>query len=146
MLGTMLLQPQRLPGTFATPRTHGMGMTTIRGMVRHPDGTGRRRRITFLIDTGAVYSVLPHRIWRALGLVPSRCAEFALADGSLVSRGVSEARFTIAGITATSPVVCGEGNDSALLGAVTLETLGLMVNPLSREVLPMRLVLGSMHP
>jgi hypothetical protein len=27
------------------------------------------------------------------------------------------------------------------LGAVTLETLGLMVNPLSRELLPMRLLL-----
>jgi hypothetical protein len=31
----------------------------------------------------------------------------------------------------------------ALLGAVTLETLGLMVNPLSRELLPMRLVLTN---
>jgi hypothetical protein len=30
-----------------------------------------------------------------------------------------------------------------LLGAVTLETLGLMVNPLSRELLPMRLLLTS---
>jgi hypothetical protein len=41
-------------------------------------------------------------------------------------------------VTATSPVVCGEERDSALLGAVTLETLGLMLNPLSRQLLPMR--------
>ncbi len=30
-----------------------------------------------------------------------------------------------------------------LLGAVTLETLGLMVSPVSRKLLPMRMLLGS---
>jgi len=39
---------------------------------------------------------------------------------------------------ATSPVVLGEADDAPLLGAVTLATLGLMVNPLTREVIPMR--------
>jgi hypothetical protein len=60
----------------------------------------------------------------------------------MVERAIAEARFTIAGVTATSPVVCGEGRDAALLGAVTLETLGFMLNPLSRELLPMRLLLN----
>ena len=117
-------------------------MTTISGMVQRPDGRGRRRRLAFLLDSGAVYSVLPAKVWRGLGLEPTRHAEFALADGTTVERGVAEARFTIAGLTATSPVVCGEDDDSALLGAVTLETLGLMLNPLNRELLPMRLLLA----
>jgi len=94
-----------------------------------------------LVDSGAVYSVLPAAAWKALGLKPTRLAEFVLADGTTIGRGVAEARFTIAGVTATSPVVCGEARDGALLGAVTLETLGLMLNPLSRELLPMRLLL-----
>lgn len=52
---------------------------------------------------------------------------------------------TVRGQTATSPVVLGGPGDAALLGAVTLETLGLMVNPLSRE--PDALVLaGSRTP
>ena len=96
----------------------------------------------FLVDSGAVYTVLPEPVWKSLGLEPDREAEFVLADGTTVHRGVAEARFTIAGVAATSPVVCGEGRDGALLGAVTLETLGLMLNPLSREVLPMRLPLA----
>jgi hypothetical protein len=41
--------------------------------------------------------------------------------------------------------VFGEKNDGALLGAVTLETLGLMLNPLTREILPMRMALSHMH-
>jgi hypothetical protein len=40
-------------------------------------------------------------------------------------------------------VVLGRPGDAALPGAVTLETLGLMRNPLSRELLPMRLMLSG---
>jgi hypothetical protein len=39
----------------------------------------------------------------------------------------------------------GEERDGALLGAVTLETLGLMLNPLTREILPMRMSLARLR-
>ena len=94
----------------------------------------------FLVDTGALYTVLPEAVWRALGLRPVDRADFGLADGSSISRAISECRFEIAGRTATSPVVLGERDDAPLLGAVTLETLRLMVNPLTRELVPMRLL------
>ena len=118
--------------------------TQTAGTVSRRDGRGRAIRVRFLVDTGAVYSVLPRRVWHALGLRPERTAEFTLADGSGISRGVSECRFAIAGMTATSPVVLGETDEGPLLGAVTLETLGLMVNPLNRKVYPMRLTLGAL--
>ncbi len=119
-----------------------MGMTYIRAKVGRPDGRGRPIEVRFLVDTGAVYTVLPETIWRSLKLKSQRELEFSLADGTTITRQVSECRFTIAGQSATSPVVLGEQGDSPLLGAVTLETIGLMVNPLSRELLPMRLMLA----
>src|SRR5262249_41292323 len=69
--------------------------------------------------------------------------EFTLADGTATQRNVSECRIQVEGRSATSPVVLGEPSDAPLLGAVTLETLGLMVNPLTRELLPMRLMLSA---
>jgi predicted aspartyl protease len=95
-----------------------------------------------MVDSGALYSVLPETNWRKLKLRPERTAEFVLADGTTVTRGVSECRFEIEGTGATSPVVLGEEDDGPLLGAVTLETLGLMLNPLNRELVPMRLILA----
>ena len=125
-------------------RPGGVGIIDVRGTVSRRDGRGKAIRVRFLVDTGAVYSVLPRRVWHALGLRPERTAEFSLADGSSIGRGVSECRFTLAGMTATSPVVLGEADEGPLLGAVTLETLGLMVNPLNRKVYPMRLTLGAL--
>jgi predicted aspartyl protease len=99
--------------------------------------------VRFLVDTGAVYTVLPERCWRALGLRAERRVEFTLADGTTVERDVSECRISVQGRVATSPVVLGAPADAPLLGAVTLETLGLMVSPLTRELLPMRLTLAA---
>jgi aspartyl protease family protein len=117
-----------------------MGMTHVSAHVTRPDGRGRTLRVRFLVDTGAAYTVLPRRTWRALGLAPTTTLEFGLADGSGITRSIAECRFEIAGRAATSPVVLGERNDAPLFGAVTLETLRLMVNPLTREVVPIRVL------
>jgi len=119
-----------------------MGLTYIEGTVK-PTGRRRRaKRVRFLVDSGAVYSVLRRADWRALGLKPERQLEFVLADGTTLTRGVSECTFELEGRRATSPVVLGDTEDEALLGAVTLETLGLMLNPLNRTLQPMRMVLA----
>ena len=119
-----------------------MGMTYVRAKVSRPTGRGQSIGVRFLVDTGAVYTVLPEDVWHALKLKPQRTVEFSLADGTIISRQVSECRFTIEGQSATSPVILGASEDAPLLGAVTLETIGLMVNPLSRELLPMRMMLA----
>ena len=120
----------------------GVGLTYVDGELRAPGRSRRRRRVRFLVDSGAVYSVLRNAEWRGLGLKPDRDVEFVLADGTTITRGVSECSFEIEGRRATSPVVLGESEDEALLGAVTLETLGLLLNPLSRTLQPMRMVLA----
>jgi predicted aspartyl protease len=119
-----------------------VGLTYIEGRIRVAGSRQRARRVRFLVDSGAVYSVLREEDWRALGLKPERELEFVLADGTTLTRGVSECVFEIQGQRATSPVVLGETEDEALLGAVTFETLGLMLNPLSRTLQPMRMVLA----
>ena len=122
-----------------------MGLTYVHARLRKVDGRGPVRDVRFLVDSGAIYSVLPGKIWRALRLKPERHIEFTLADGTPIKRGVSECRFEIRGEAATSPVVLGEEDDGALLGAVTLETLGFMLNPLTREILPMRMALSRVR-
>ena len=110
------------------------------------DVTGRRGdRLTvrFLVDSGAFYSVLPEPAWRAIGLVATRDLEFVLADGTSIPRQVSDCRFIYEGIEAPSPVILGVGDDVGLLGTVTLDTLGLILNPLRRTLSPMRMRLAS---
>jgi predicted aspartyl protease len=119
-----------------------MGLTHVDGLVRAGVRARRAERVRFLVDSGAVYSVLREGQWRALRLSADRELDFMLADGTTLTRCVSECLFEISGRRATSPVVLGETEDEALLGAVTLETLGLVLNPLTRKLQAMRMVLA----
>jgi predicted aspartyl protease len=104
---------------------------------------GDRLTVRFLVDSGAFYSVLPEPAWQAIGLEPTRDMEFVLADGTSIGRQVSDCRFHYQGIEAPSPVVLGVGDDVGLLGTVTLDTLGLILNPLRRTLSPMRMRLTA---
>ena len=75
-----------------------MGLVYVEGTVRAPGRRQRRmRRVRFLVDSGAVYSVLRRNEWQALRLKPERELEFVLADGTTLTRGMSECTFDLEG-------------------------------------------------
>ena len=117
-----------------------MGLTYVEGVVTGLSSTSRTVR--FMVDSGAKYSLLPPADWRALDLAPKRRMTFVLADGTQIERDVSECHIALPQGEGHTPVILGEAGDEALLGAVTLEILGFVLNPFSRTLQPARLVLA----
>jgi predicted aspartyl protease len=113
-----------------------MGLTYIVGTV-----TGKKKKqatVNFLVDSGAIYSLLPEKDWKAIGLKAKRTMTFTLADGTPVQRDISECHIALAQGDGHSPVILGEPGDEALLGAVTLEIMGLVLNPFKRTLQVMK--------
>ncbi|MBN1672853.1 MAG: aspartyl protease family protein [Kiritimatiellae bacterium] len=116
-----------------------MGLTRVTVNV----GRGRKAIETdCLVDSGATYTLLPERIWKRLGIEAIDELKFTLADGRVITRRLSEAWVEYGGKGRTVQVIMGEKGDEALLGAMTLEALGLVLNPFTRELMPMRLMLA----
>jgi hypothetical protein len=67
---------------------------------------------------------------------------FTFADGTQVERSISECHISLLQGYGHTPVILGEPGDEALLGAVTLEILGLVLNPFQRSLEPMRAMLA----
>jgi clan AA aspartic protease len=111
-----------------------MGLTYVEGIVRNKK---KKATVEFLVDSGAIYTLLPEKNWKALGLRPKRSMTFTLADGTKVKRQIAECHIFLPQGDAHTPVILGEGDDEALLGAVTLEILGLILNPFNRSLQPM---------
>ena len=117
-----------------------MGLVFIEGVAVGP--TGATAPVRFLVDSGATYSLLPNQVWRTLGLTPSRTQSFSLADGTTVERAISECLLRLPQGEGHSPVILGEPGDEPLLGVVTLEIMGVVLNPFSRTLQPMRMMLA----
>ena len=121
-----------------------MGITFTIAKISNPRQPRRRVvELEFLIDTGAIYSVVPAPTARKLALTKLDREEFTLADGTHRAYDIGEAFFELGDRCGTSKVVFGPAHVTPLLGALTLESLGLMVNPVTREVSPMRLFLAA---
>ena len=116
-----------------------MGVIDIEGTVR---GTGKcEARLRFLVDSGTQYTLIPEGTWKQLKLRSKRTAAFQLADGTTIERDISECHLSLPQGETHTPVILGQPGDEPLLGVITLEELGLVLNPFSRELQPMRLIL-----
>ena len=116
-----------------------MGITYVDAVVTGP--TGKREEVRLLVDSGASYSLLPESVWKAIELEPTREISFRLPDGSQMVRRMSRCWLQFDEEEDYAPVILGEPNDQALLGVITLENLGLVLNPFSRTLHPMRILM-----
>jgi len=98
--------------------------------------SNRRRKISLeaLVDTGAAYSLIPGRLLRGIGVKPSRTGRFKLADGRIVHRGVGLVTARVRHEETPTWVVFGDAESDPLLGASTLEELGLGVDSIHRSL------------
>jgi predicted aspartyl protease len=118
-----------------------MGITVIDIEVANVADPGRTELVEFLVDSGATYSVVPVEVIERLRLQPLTEQTFRLANGEKTTRKKGGAIFKYGERIGTADVVFGEPGDSNLLGAFTLQALGLALDPLRRELreLPMML-------
>jgi len=95
-----------------------------------------------VVDSGAIYSVVPAGVLRGIGVTPRETKVFGLANGRTVRRDVADVRYEIGGCSGAAPVIFGRRGDASLLGVVTLEALGLRLDPLRRRLQPLRLMIA----
>jgi predicted aspartyl protease len=120
-----------------------MGLTVLKVKVGNPSKPNITKELELLVDSGAIYSVVPASVLRKLGIKPIATEEFRLADGSTVRRKKGIALFKYKDKVGGADVIFGEVGDSLLLGAFTLEALGLALDPLRRELKPLPMVLSG---
>ena len=119
-----------------------MGLTVLVIEVGNPASPDITEPIEFLIDSGAIYSVVPSEILNRLGIRSLVEQDFRLADGTKITRRKGVALFKYGERVGGADVIFGEEGDSVLLGAFTLEALGLALDPLRRELRPLPMILA----
>ena len=121
-----------------------MGLTHLEievGNTANPEVT---EALEFLVDSGAIYSVVPSAVLDRLGIKPLTEQEFRLADGSKIVHKKGVAIFKYGTRNGGADVIFGEEQDSLLLGAFSLGALGLALDPLRRELRELPMTIGGL--
>ncbi len=119
-----------------------MGLSVLRlevGNAANPDVT---ETVEFLIDSGALYSIVPRAVLQKLGVNPLAEPTFRLANGQVIRRQTGGALFKHQDGVGVAVVIFGEEDDSTLLGSHTLEALGFALDPIRRELIPLPMTLA----
>ncbi len=117
-----------------------MGITFLKAKVINPEQPKKSEECEFLVDSGAVNTVVPQSILKKLGIKPTSFQEFILANGEVIKKPIGNAYFEYENKIRAAPVVFGD-KGVFLLGAATIEALGMILDPIRRQLKPLPMVL-----
>ena len=96
-----------------------------------------------LVDTGAIFTLIPRATLARLGVQPSGRRTFRTIEGRPIEREVGSVLVEVEGCQPPGPVpvIFGEETDSPVLGVTALESMGLEVDPSSGKLRPTDLLM-----
>ena len=109
-------------------------MTHVNVIVRNPANPARKWEGRFLVDTGAIDSLVPRPYLEAIGLEPATQRTYELADGSEVRLDVASAEMELLGEFTAGLVIFGDPNAEPLLGVTALESAGIEIDPQNQRL------------
>lgn len=107
---------------------------------------GQPLRLEALVDTGSAYTIVPRSTLETLGCAPSRSQRVRLADGPGDEWPLALVEIECEGRRTVTPVLGAPPAASVLLGVVTLEELGLGIDPVGRRLVPVEFYQAAARP
>ena len=92
--------------------------------------------IDALVDTGSSHTSLPESLLDELGIERERTLMCELADNRVIEYSVGDTRLRVEELEGTVPVLFAPDGELPLLGATTLEILGLGIDPVAETLAP----------
>jgi aspartyl protease family protein len=113
-----------------------VGLFKSKIAVWNPALPARVEELELLVDTGASYSWFLRRRLEELGIRSTGKMQFRTIDGRVIERDVAPVFVRSDGHVGGDTIVVAESGDSEVLGAHTLESLGLAADPVQKKLIP----------
>lgn len=111
-----------------------MGATHVTVTVKNPAARDRAWQGEFLVDTGAIDSLVPRRHLEAIGIEPIGSRTYEMADGRRLQFDIGGAELEFMDETVIGTVVFVDGDVEPLLGLTALESAGIEVDPRNQQL------------
>lgn len=113
-----------------------MGVFQVKLTITNFTEPTRGEEVELWVDTGSAYSWISRTRLEALGARPIRRMQFRTIEGRLVERDLAAVLVRVDGYSGADNVVMAEPSDMEVMGAFTIEGLGLAVDPVQKKLVP----------
>jgi len=113
-----------------------MGTFTTKLKVWNPAQPERAEELDVLVDTGAAFSWVSRARLENLGVTPSRRMPFRTIDGRVLERDMAIVNVGTNGYMAPDLVVMAEPGEMEVIGAHSIEGLGMAADPVQKKLVP----------
>ena len=111
-----------------------MGIMHVTVTVRNPADPARSWEGRFLVDTGAIDSLVPRPHLEAIGLAPRTQRVYETADGREITMDVTTGELEVMGELTAGLIIFGEADAEPLLGVTALESAGIEIDPQNQRL------------
>ena len=118
-----------------------MGFTHVKVRIANPLTPTESDEVDLLVDSGAIFTSIPRDTLEKLGLKPIDREKLKVYGGTIVERDLGWALIEYGGKRRVVPVIFGEPKDTSVLGATSLESLGYQVDPVTKKLKPIELLM-----
>ena len=113
-----------------------MGTFSVRLRVWNPAQSGGVEELDAFVDTGASFSWISRARLQRLGISESRQMGFRTIEGRLLERDMATVYVSTDKYSVPDVVEMAEEGEMEVLGAHTIEGLGLAVDPVQKKLVP----------
>jgi len=113
-----------------------MGTFTAKLRVWNAASPEKVEELEAFVDTGAAFSWISRERLGRLGVGPSRRMPFRTIDGRVLERDLATVYVATDGYSVPDVVVIAEAGEMEVIGAHSIEGLGLAADPVQKKLVP----------
>lgn len=111
-----------------------MGITHVTVTIRNPAMPEKSWESLFLIDTGAIDSLVPRDHLELIGLKPKAQRIYELADGSEIKMDITTGDIEFMGEIVGGTIIFAKPGTEPILGVTALESVGINIDPRNQKL------------
>ena len=111
-----------------------VGITHVTAKIRNPAMPAKYWEGLFLVDAGAVDSLVPRKHLETIGLKSKSQRIYELADGSEIKMDITTADIEFMGDIVGGTIIFGDNDAEPILGVTALESVGIEIDPQNQRL------------
>ncbi|MBF0491204.1 MAG: clan AA aspartic protease [Deltaproteobacteria bacterium] len=111
-----------------------MGATHVTVTIRNPANPKKSWEGLFLVDSGAIDSLVPRDHLEAIGLKPKSQRTYELGDGSEIKMDITTGDIEFMGEIVGGTIIFGDPGTEPILGVTALESVGIDIDPKNQKL------------